>query len=385
MKSIYFFAGNWKFGIRKFYEYYSCPNDTLYTIHPVDRRHLGWSEQEGNRGFALDTMVKAGVNVINLSYWGRRGTDRWVFWAPMHTSTYAHDEVFEVAIGRNLLIAPYIEDGLATNLNPNTGKPFQCATEPFGHTGNSSGYTFADDFPGSLTDPAPALVEQILDLVDRYLLNPQNLQWPSKWVQMYDRHGDNRFIVSVIHARSNQAGINDEAFAAGLDRVADRVLSATGVKVGFTLDPFPDFSKPYNLTPTAGPFLAQAKSFLAIQAFISEIALGTADIRALIPKKQELVNSWLATGIPVILDVSAGYDAHFVFPTKDNQLFRFGNNEIWRNGQTQMMVSNVNQNYVKGITFNTWNGYTEGYAAVPTLEYGDSTYVWLKSLFHLLP
>jgi hypothetical protein len=107
-----------------------------------------------------------------------------------------------------------------------------------------------------------------------------------------------------------------------------------GINVGFTLDPFPDFSKPYNLSPTAGPLLAQTKSFLAIQAFISEIALGTADIRVLIPKKQDFINGWLATRIPVILDVSAGYDAHIVFPTKDDHLFRYGNNEIWRNGQT---------------------------------------------------
>jgi hypothetical protein len=50
-----------------------------------------------------------------------------------------------------------------------------------------------------------------------------------------------------------------------------------------------------------------------------------------------------------------------------------------------MIVSNADQNFVRGITFNTWNGYTEGYAAVPTDEYGDSAVVWLQSLFQLLP
>jgi hypothetical protein len=36
---------------------------------------------------------------------------------------------------------------------------------------------------------------------------------------------------------------------------------------------------------------------------------------------------------------------------------------------------------VQGIVFNTWNGYTEGYAAVPTLENGDADFRWMQELF----
>ena len=386
MKSVYFFAGDWKFGIQSCYEgYYACPNDGLYTLHPSDARHLGWSEQQANRDFAFDAMAGAGINVINLSYWGKRGTDRWVFWAPMHCSTYAHDQVFDTAISRNLLIAPYIESSAATNFDPTTGKPFQCGSPPTGHTGNSPAYFFGDDFPGAFANPAPALVEQILDLVDRYLLAPTNPQWPSRWAQIYNRLGEKRYVISIIHAGSNEPGIDDKSFAAGLDWVADLVFARTGIAVGFTLDTLPGAG--YNLTPSAGPALAQTRAFLAIEPFISEIALGTDDLRNLLSLKQGFVNGWLAAGVPLILDVSPGYDAHIVFPAKNNAYWRIANDDIWHNGQTQMITSNTGAgvNSVRGMTLNTWNGYTEGYAAVPTLEYGSQAYTWLQSLCQLLP
>ena len=383
MKSVYFFAGDWKFGIQRWYEYFACPNDAFYTLHPSDARHLGWSEQQQNRDFALNAMAEAGVNVINLSYWGKRGTDRWVFWAPMHCSTFAHDQVFDAALSRNILVAPYIESSAATNSDPKTGKPFQCGVPRTGHTGNSPGYSFGDDFPGDFTNPAPALVDQIRDLIDRYLLAPENPQWASRWAQAYDHLGEKRYIISIIHACSNQPGIDDESFTAGLDRVADAVSSQTGISVGFTLDPLPGTS--YSLTPSAGSALARSRSFLAIEPFISEIALGTDDLRTLLPLKQGFLNRWLSAGVPVILDVSPGYDAHIVFPAANNDYWRIANDDIWHNGQTQMIVSNAGANWVRGITFNTWNGYTEGYAAVPTLEYGSQAYTWLRSLFQLLP
>jgi uncharacterized protein with LGFP repeats len=34
-----------------------------------------------------------------------------------------------------------------------------------------------------------------------------------------------------------------------------------------------------------------------------------------------------------------------------------------------------------GISFNTWNGFTEGYAAVPTSEHGSTVYEWLTDMF----
>jgi hypothetical protein len=35
----------------------------------------------------------------------------------------------------------------------------------------------------------------------------------------------------------------------------------------------------------------------------------------------------------------------------------------------------------RGIIFNTWNGYAEGYAAVPTTEHGSTVYNWLTDLY----
>jgi hypothetical protein len=328
-------------------------------------------------------MARAGLNVINLSYWGKRGTDRWAFWAPMRTSTYAHDEAFDAALGQNLLITPWIEGGGATNFNPKTGKPFTSGVAPNLHVGNSPAYVFADDFPGTADDPAPALVEQIVDLIDRYLLLPDNSAWPSRWVQMFDRHGHKRYAIGIIQASSHQDGVTDAAFAAGLDHVAQRVASLRRIDVGFILDPLPGTA--YSLTPSAGPALAGTDSFLAIAPFISEIAMGTDDLRDLIPAKQQLVNAWINSGVPYILDVSPGYDAHIVFPAADLSYWRIPNDQIWHNAQAQMIATSAGSIAIRGITFNTWNGFTEGYAAMPTLEYGDQTFVWLRSLCQLIP
>jgi len=103
IKSAFFFAGNWRNGVQ-FYEYDPSDNTGIYTLHPSDFRHLGWSENLSYRNFAIKTMIDAGVNVINMSYWGPRGTDNWAYWSPMQTSTYAHDELFNAAIGKRVFI-----------------------------------------------------------------------------------------------------------------------------------------------------------------------------------------------------------------------------------------------------------------------------------------
>jgi hypothetical protein len=126
-------------------------------------------------------------------------------------------------------------------------------------------------------------------------------------------------------------------------------------------------------------------SFLAIEPFISEIGMGTDALPDLLSRKQSFVWDWLSAGVPFILDVSSGYDAHIVFPHDGDQYWRIPNDVIWHNGRTQMLSSESGENSIRGLTFNTWNGYTEGYAAVPTLEYGNQVYTWLQSLLQLLP
>jgi hypothetical protein len=229
VRGTYFFAGNWRYApdgihVHQFYEFPVGPNDQLYTVHPIDPRHLGWSEIVDNRIFALDAMVADGVNTVVMSYWGEPGTDRWARSAPMQTSTQAHDQLFDVALAKPLLIMPAIESALAS---------FQVG-------GNSQSYNFSQDFPGTPSNPAPALVTQVLDLISRYLQNPTNPQWPTKWLQMFDRDGIPRFAINLLHVASSQIpGNADDVFAAGFQWVDDLVFARTGIRVGFTLDALP--------------------------------------------------------------------------------------------------------------------------------------------------
>ena len=292
IKSAFFFTGSARDGT-PFYEFHPSANTGLYTIHPSDARHLEWSESEPNRAFALDTMIAAGINVVNMSYWGPRGTDNWAYWAPMQTSTYSHDELFQTALAKGILIAPYIE---------------ACA-----ETAQSAGYSFADCFPGTLDNPAPELVTRIKDLIERYLLHPPDRRWAEKWARVYDRTGEERYLVCLIGVASNQEGLTDQGFAEGFDRVADRVYLNTGVRVGFAIDAMPPDTYVWApFLPSAektGPWLVRQSSVLAIQCYITGHSIGVNDEDTIIAWKQRLSSKWINTGIPFIQDVSPGYDA----------------------------------------------------------------------------
>jgi len=356
IKSVFFFAGNWRNGVQ-FYDYNPSDNRGLYTLHPSDARHLGWSENQSNRDFALQTMIDAGANIINMSYWGLPGTDNWAYWSPMQSSTDSHDELFGAALGKEILIAPYIES--------------------FASTDDYDRYSFADDFPGTSENPAPLLVAMIEDLVNRYLVNPGHAQWPSKWARVYDRNGMERYLVSMIHVASNQASVTDQDFAAGFDRVAQAVFESTGKHVGFALDVLPpDSYAPgaFKATPSAtGPWLAQEASVLAIQCFLPEIWTGMNDEHDLIQWKRTYHLSWKNTGIPLIHDLTPGYDAHIVFPSSPV----YGNTQSWRDLQSQAVHDLGSQS----LTFNAWNGFTEGMAGMPTSQGGDATFLWLCDHF----
>ncbi len=356
VKSAYFFTGNWKNGI-KFYEFDAIPNTSLYTIYPSDARHLGWSESAANREFAVNTLIYAGFNVINMSYWGPEGSNNWAYWAPMQTSALSHDELFDIAADKNILIAPYIES--------------------YGSTDYSPGFSFMEDFPGSSEDPAPELVAHIEYLINRYLIDPANEAWPEKWAQLYDQSGEKRYLISIIHAASNQGGMTDQLFAQGFDSVAEKVYDDTGILVGFAIDALPrsESNAPGFFKPSAaatGPWLLNQSSILAVSCFIPEIWTGESDEDYLLQWKTQFSAAWINTDIPFIQDVSPGYDAHIVFP----QSVVYGNNNEWREGQSQI-ISELDR---ESITFNTWNGYTEGFAGMPTAECGDTTYYWICGL-----
>ena len=238
LKAVYFFAGNWRYHGPKseddpvdWYDGYKlAPNYKTYTIYPSNPQHLGWSESQANRDFAISQMLDVGTNVVVMSYWGEDGNDRWVGSAPMHTSTKAHDQLFDAVVGKNLLIMPAIESS-----NGTLGCSFP------DHQGFSQSYHFAADFPHPDHDNrlAPQLILQVEDLVKRYVMQPTNPAWPAKWVRMYDREGNARLAINLIHVGSTKRGLRDAEFAAAFEQVAQQVFADTGQLVGFTIDALP--------------------------------------------------------------------------------------------------------------------------------------------------
>lgn len=356
VKSVFFFSGNWRNGVQ-FYDFLPTSNTGLYTVHPSDSRHLGWSESLIYREYAVQSMIDIGFNVINMSYWGLPGTNNWAYWAPMQSSTGSHDQLVDILIRKKILFAPYIESFAPTDL--------------------SEGFSFSDDFPGTEEQPSPKLVEMIEDLVDRYLVHPTNELWPSCWATVYDQDGTERYLVSIIHVASNQNGMTDKAFARGFDSVAAAVFESTGIKVGFALDILPVSQYApgsFKATPSGtGNDLYKQKSVLAVQCFLPEIWKGMDNENMLSLWKKSYLESWKDTGIPLIHDLSSGYDAHILFPSSPI----YGNNQEWRDLQSQVLADLESES----MTFNSWNGYTEGMAGMPTLQYGESTYRWLYALF----
>jgi len=231
---------------------------------------------------------------------------------------------------------------------------------------------------------------RIEELVNRYLKNAAKPAWADQWAKMYDQQGVPRYVIALLHVGSNLLGRSstpDSTFAQGFDWVANKVLQDTGINVGFTLDMIPaedmipvDSRDPdlpvFRATPElTGSYLVQHASVLAIQAFIPEIytgicslvlhpgadcdqVAGSPALDHLITWKRDFIQRWVATNIPVILDVAPGYDAQKIFPETN---IRYGNNDPWRKAQADFLSLGI-----VGLAGNTWNGYTEGYAIVPS-------------------
>jgi len=350
----------------------------MYTTHPLDPRNEHWNSDPSTRGWVMDRMVRAHINTVVMSYWSNMPQ-----WSPMDIGQTTLSGVLDAVQGRPLVVMPGIEGG----------------NDP-GHP-EIAQWEFSKEFPYNPSDRrvAPGLVERIGQLVELFK-GRMNL-----WAQVYDRDGKPRYAVHVLHVSSDvisqelNKDTDDKAFAQAFDDVAAQVYSRYKVLVGFTLDTIG--GRRYSAYPReAGKALEQTPSVLAVQGFASEVFSGlvmsgppcsTEDWRLCQPYdnnadnlgrladwKRTAVRDWMATGVPVILDVSNGFDGRIVWK-KDGTGY-WGDNlnytdDRWRNWMSQLKGSGV-----RGITFNTWNGYTEGYAAVPSFEHGFTVYEWLRDL-----
>jgi hypothetical protein len=354
-KSVYFFPGE------------RGKNQPLYTSHPRDARDTEWNSDPTTRGWVMDRMVRAHVNTVVMSYWSDMGAD-----SPMALDAASLPGVLDAVAGRPLVVLPAIESGTA--------------------------WSFADEFPTNAEGhAAPGLVDRIGHLVDLFR-GRMHL-----WAKMYDLDGTARYAVNIIHAYSTRLFRSpldpgaDVAFADGFDVVAAEVEQRFGVRVGFTLDPIRTL--PFSPDPGAtGPALAVTPSILAIQSYEPEISGGVVQISAPCPSgstcvpydnnvdnlgpivdwKTENTRAWAASGVPVILSVSNGFDGRYVWAKYGSGIW--GDNHDYTDDRFRNWVSEMKGPGIQGITFDTWNGYTEGYAAVRSLEHGDTVYNWLTDL-----
>jgi hypothetical protein len=342
-------------------------NSKFFTYVPSDPRDLHWHDSADHRTWAVNQIAATHANVIVMSRWGAGVNNG----APMQGTLEANDQLFAaVAATKNILIMPAIDTFTAHGIRD-----------------------FRTDFPGTPANPAPQLLAEVADLVSRYLSNPA---WRERWAQMYDTNGVPRYAINWIHAASTYNN-NGCEFARGLDWIADRIENIYRHRIGFTIDPFnaylgdaaPKFNCDFGYCPSPyNSCLGQSRSLLGIQGFNSEIVRagdlalypphppdpwagrwstppGDANDRLseLIRWKRAWIKAWIETGVPVLFDVSPGYDGRYVFAREGGVIY--GDNadystDEWRNAQSALKGLGM-----KGTVYNAWNGYTEGLVAAP--------------------
>ena len=366
LKGVYFFPGEG-----------SADNERLYTAHPRAQADLHWNSDPSTRSRVLDSILAAHANTVMLSYWG----DDMRHWSPMVLDATSVRGALEAAHGKPILIIPALESGIDPR-------------DPEGPH-----FRFADDFPyenGLYADAhlAPRVLARLREVIQLFA------QYPDTWARMYDRNGQPRYVVYIMGAYARRmpqvlGAPAGQIVGAAFDTLARELEETTGVRIGFTLDAgFGDLGSFPFLAENVGHGLANAQSVLAIQLFLSELRSGRvlssppflppvdnnqSNLDELIAGKLHLLDSWRKQGLPVIYDVSPGFDGRFVWAPFGTSFW--GDNydyttDDWRNLQSE----HKGRDYV-GISFNTWNGYTEGYCAVPTLEHGTTIYDWLTDLY----
>ncbi len=360
IKGVYFFPGE------------ATGNLDLYTVHPLLADDRRWNSDRAGRARVIDRMLAAHVNTVVMSYWSLMPQ-----WSPMMLDASSLSGVLDAVDGRLLVILPAIESGF----DPNPATPQ---------------WKFSVEFPTSAPNGpvAAGLVDRLGELVALFA-GRMHL-----WARLYDRNGAPRYAVQILHVYSDRPGVTDAAFAAAFGSVAAQVRARFDIDVGFLLD-LVGGQHPYVAVPaTAGPHLEREAAVLAANGFASEVHSGRVvagppcshadwqrcqphdnnrdNLERLADWKRAALLAWAATGLPVILDVANGMDGRIVWRAGGAGFW--GDNRDYTEDRWRNWMSELKGPSIRGIVVDAWNGYTEGWAVVPSYEYGETAYSWLVDL-----
>ncbi|HEV2779879.1 MAG TPA: hypothetical protein VGX25_10820 [Actinophytocola sp.] len=327
----------------------------LFTRHPLNFDRLDWRSEADIR-FSLQHLVDLGLNTVKLSYFGHLGDSddfaptwlfsqrRWPHEGGSGNYTEAEQiarvrQLFDIAHGMGLLVAPLIE------VTPNN--------------------KFFDYFPHALDE----LLFRAGWLLKHFGDAPN-------YLRVFDRQGKARHVLWQIEA-IHLGDVDPVAFAAGFDTAAQLLRERTGHAVGWGLDVTP--LPPYG--PHTGPepeLLRDTASVVMINPFnITSQGPGAFEPQPDVTEAERMeyasaiTQRWVGSGIPYVAPLLPGYDpTPEVFP----DLTAYGFNADWLSQQRELAVRNGNA----GVSFDTLNGFTEGYNTYPTEEDGDTITVWAR-------
>jgi hypothetical protein len=196
------------------------------------------------------------------------------------------------------------------------------------------------------------------------------------FLRVVDRVGNPRHVISLIET-IHVGTVTPFDFANGFDRAADRLLTDTGYRVGFHIDPtsLPPSPVPHNgPTPEA---MRETVSVVGVNPFnITSQSIEGKPILEVTESERLayarfICETWVDSGLPFIAPVIPGYDARLVFRGSPT----YGFNSDWLKREQELGVEFGKD----GLCFDYYNAYTEGAAIPPTIEDGDRHLQWAKA------
>ncbi|WP_394832527.1 hypothetical protein LVJ94_39095 [Pendulispora rubella] len=405
MKATYFFQGN-------------MPYETnLHTVRSSNpSQDYWWTKTPSSRPATMKSIKDTGINVLTAPYLGKYVTSGHF----SDSTQVAFGYLIKEAKDAGLLILPALEGTQNCVDGPPTNQ-YGTETGDWRNTCPTRAVTTFDQ-QNVIANPT-AFIERIEEL---FVLFGDRLE--STWARIYDRDGKARYAIHINHpSQLYKPGQTDVDVANAFEGIR-RAFAAKGKDIGFMFDTWQE-NKPggfIDLKPNSP--VTKTTGFLALQGFGTEILsfgiakeYGCADpanrihheivngehrysvyanendvvMKRIADEKKAALSSWVASGVPVHLDVSPGYDATKVFgqphldcskPWEINVMFGDTGRtsspvfDRWRNAQSEFKGHGI-----KGIMFNSWNGYTEGMVAEDTIEHGSVERRWLTDLLRADP